>query len=281
MTILKQLANLKDVTPSEEVLIAYINQHRKEVLMMTPQSLSEASFVSVATVYRLLGKLGISSFSDLKVALAYTITNQHTSVDPNYPVDLEDNLQTSVAKMTSLYQQTLEETISLLSEEALKSSVELLLQAETIDIYAASANLHFARNFKFQLQEIGTLVNVPDEDYVQRLSAANSTKDHVAIVVSYGGRGQTTQEVVKLLTKNQTPIILVTSTQNNPLVSEAREVLFLASDENHYNKISSFSTRFSLLMLFDLLYTGYFNHNGEENRRFKLTNYQKMNQQLK
>lgn len=281
MTILKQLANLKEVTPSEEVLITYIKQHRKEVLTMTPQSLSEASFVSVATVYRLLGKLGISSFSDLKVALASTITNQHASVDPNYPVDLEDNLQTSVSKMTSLYQQTLEETMSLISEEALKNSVELLLQAKTIDVYAASSNLHFARNFKFQLQEIGTLVNVPDEDYVQRLSAANSTKEHVAIVVSYGGRGQTTQEVVKLLTKNQTPIILVTSTQNNPLVSEAREVLFLASDENHYNKISSFSTRFSLLMLFDLLYTGYFNHNGEENRRFKLTNYQKMNQQLK
>ena len=281
MTILKQLANLKEVTPSEEVLITYIKQHRKEVLTMTPQSLSEASFVSVATVYRLLGKLGISSFSDLKVALASTITNPHTSVDPNYPVDLEDNLQTSVSKMTSLYQQTLEETMSLISEEALKNSVELLLQAKTIDVYAASANLHFARNFKFQLQEIGTLVNVPDEDYVQRLSAANSTKEHVAIVVSYGGRGQTTQEVVKLLTKNQTPIILVTSTQNNPLVSEAREVLFLASDENHYNKISSFSTRFSLLMLFDLLYTGYFNHNGEENRKFKLTNYQKMNQELR
>ncbi|MFD2388722.1 MurR/RpiR family transcriptional regulator [Enterococcus rivorum] len=130
------------------------------------------------------------------------------------------------------------------------------------------------------MQEIGVLVNVPEEDYVQRLSAANSDKEHVAIVVSYGGRGQTTKEVVKILRDNEVDIVLITSMQENPLIKYAKHKLYLASAENHYNKVSSFSTRLSLLSVFDLLYSIYFNHDYEKNLQYKISNYQKMNKEL-
>ena len=153
-------------------------------------------------------------------------------------------------------------------------------QAKVLDVYSSSANLHLAKNFKFQMQEIGCLINVPDEDYVQRLSAANSDENHLAIVISYGGRGQTTIEVMKILEENKTPILLITSSQNNPFLEKAREVLYLSSNENHYNKISSFSTRFSILMVLDVLYANYFNQNSLANKEYKLANYQKMNRDL-
>ena len=282
MSILAKLANLNNLTPNEEELAVYLKKHYKEVLSMTPKDLAEASYVSVASIYRLLNKLELNGFNDLKIELASLDKgdNLTVNINPDYPfLETSDTLET-LGRMNSLYQQTMEETTHLFNEESFERSVELLLAAENIDVYTASANLHFAQNFKFQLQELGKLINVPEEDYVQRLSAANSTKKHVAIVVSYGGRGQTTKEVVKILSENQTPIILITSTQNNPLSKYAAEKLFLSSTENHYNKISSFSTRLSLLMIFDLLYTGVFNKNPKGNQQYKLENYQKMNQEL-
>lgn len=126
--------------------------------------------------------------------------------------------------MKSLYQQTLDDTFVLFDEKTMENSIALMNQAKVIDVYSSSANLHLAKNFKFQMQEIGCLINVPDEDYVQRLSAANSGENHLAIVISYGGRGQTTIEVMKILEENKTPILLITSSQNNPFLEKAREV---------------------------------------------------------
>ncbi len=280
MTFFKDILQLTDLTPNEKELVHYIKIHPKDILDMTSSELAEASFVSKATVYRLLGKLNLASFSDLKIGLASTIREELIPVDPNYPIHEADSTKMSIQKMKSLYQQTLDETANLFDEETIERSVELMLSAKVIDVYSSSANLHFAKNFKFQMQEIGCLINVPDEDYVQHLSAANSTKEHLAIVISYGGRGQTTREVMKILVENQTPILLITSSQENPFVAFATEKLYLSSNESHYNKISSFSTRLSILMVLDVLYANYFNQNSVENREYKLLNYQKMNPKL-
>lgn len=280
MTVLADLSKLTDLTPNEKELVSYIKKNPKEVLSMSSKELTESSFVSVATLYWLLGKLNLTSFSDLKVSLATNVRDDLMPVDPDYPIQETDTTHTSIQKMKSLYQQTLDDTFVLFDEKTMENSIALMNQAKVIDVYSSSANLHLAKNFKFQMQEIGCLINVPDEDYVQRLSAANSGENHLAIVISYGGRGQTTIEVMKILEENKTPILLITSSQNNPFLEKAREVLYLSSNENHYNKISSFSTRFSILMVLDILYANYFNQNSLANKEYKLANYQKMNRDL-
>lgn len=280
MTVLADLSKLTDLTPNEKELVSYIKKNPKEVLSMSSKELAEASFVSVATLYRLLSKLNLTSFSDLKVSLATNVRDDLMPVDPDYPIQETDTTHTSIQKMKSLYQQTLDDTFVLFDEKTMENSIALMNQAKVIDVYSSSANLHLAKNFKFQMQEIGCLINVPDEDYVQRLSAANSDENHLAIVISYGGRGQTTIEVMKILEENKTPILLITSFQNNPFLEKATEVLYLSSNENHYNKISSFSTRLSILMVLDVLYANYFNQNSLTNKEYKLANYQKMNRDL-
>lgn len=156
----------------------------------------------------------------------------------------------------------------------------LLQKAEIIDIYTTSANIFFAENFKFQMQEIGKTVNVPKDNYTQHLTAANSTPKHLAIIVSFEGRGANIPEIFAILKRNKCKILLITS-KNSPLLKEPVDSTFLFSSlENHYHKISSFSTRMSLMYLFDMLYLSYFNIDYEKNSTYKLANYQKMNPHL-
>ena len=283
MNILGKLSTLENLTPNEQTLVQFILENTKMVLDYSPKELSEASFVSIATVYRLLKKIDQPGFNEFKVSLASSVRLMSTNddININYPISKTQSTEELINSMENLYHNTLNETIKLADSTVVRDAVDLLLQAKQVDVYASAGNIHFAKNFQFQLQEIGHCIHVPDEDYLQRLFASNSTNEHVAIVVSYGGRGHTTNAVVDILTANQTPIILITSTQQNNLSDRADLSLYLSSTENHYNKVSSFSTRFSLLVVFDLLYAELFNRDFESNRQYKLNNYKKMNKELK
>lgn len=282
MNILTKMSELENLTNNEAVLVKYILSNPKEIIIKKPSEIATAAFVSVATIYRLINKLGLSGIGELKIELASTFRTleDEIEVNHNYPILESDTPFQIMQNLSKIYNATIDETVAFFDPEELVQVGKKLLAAKVIDVYTASANLFFAQNFKFQMQEIGVLVNVPEEDYVQRLSAANSDKEHVAIVVSYGGRGQTTKEVVKILKDNEVDIILITSLQENPLLEYATHKLYLASAENHYNKISSFSTRLSLLSVFDLLYSIYFNYDYEKNLQYKISNYQKMNKSL-
>ena len=123
MTVLADLSKLTDLTPNEKELVSYIKKNPKEVLSMSSKELAEASFVSVATLYRLLGKLNLTSFSDLKVSLATNVRDDLMPVDPDYPIQETDTTHTSIQKMKSLYQQTLDDTFVLFDEKTMENSI--------------------------------------------------------------------------------------------------------------------------------------------------------------
>lgn len=283
MTIFAKLLALESLTGNEKHLVDYILSEPEKVVHSRPSEIAEGAFVSLATLYRLVNKLGLNGVGELKIELLTGLRVQRGTeeIDYDYPIIESDSSFQIMQNLSKIYQHTVDETMNVANPEELVVIGKKMLKAETIDIYTSSANLFFAKNFKFQMQEIGVLVNVPEEAYVQELSAANSNENHLAIVVSYGGRGKMTREILKILNDNKVEIVLITSTQSNPLSSYADHKLYLASEENHYDKISSFSTRLSLLYIFDILYAVYFSQHYKENIDFKLKNYQKINQELK
>ena len=65
--------------------------------------------------------------------------------------------------------------------------------------------INFALNFQFQMKEIGIDVNVPIDEYHQRLTAASSNQEHLAIVITFGGRCILSDILPRILTKTKTP----------------------------------------------------------------------------
>ncbi|MGX6979524.1 MurR/RpiR family transcriptional regulator [Vagococcus elongatus] len=286
MTIFTKLLALENLTGNEKHLVDYIFSEPEKIVRSRPNEIAEGAFVSLATLYRLINKLGLSGVGELKIELLTGLKSQKANeeeveIDYDYPIIESDSSFQIMQNLSTIYRNTVDETMNIADPEELVVIGKKMLEAETIDVYISSSNLFFAQNFKFQMQEIGILVNVPEEAYVQELSAANSNEKHLAIVVSFGGRGKTTGEVLRILNDNKVEIILITSTQDHPLSSYGDHKLYLASEENHYDKISSFATRLSLLYIFDTLYAVYFNQCYKENIDFKLQNYKKINQELK
>lgn len=282
MRLLIKLKNLDTLTSSEEVLVQYILDFPRKVIHFSPKELAEHSYVSISTIYRLINKLKLDGLNDLKLALVNDLNEQTNEpiIDMDYPISAEDNQYALSQKLKTVYEQTVQSTLEINSIEAMAASSELLKNAAFIDIYASSANIYFAQNFQFQMQEIGKRISVPIDDYMQNLSASNSTPEHLSILVSYEGRGSSVKKIIEILQKNGSNILLITSKNSSLLKETVSGTLLLPSLENHYNKISSFSTRTSLMYIFDSLYLHHFNQDYEKNLAYKLANYQKMNPDL-
>lgn len=279
MNIFSKLDNLTDLTANEQTLVDYMKNNPERFVNMSADEISAACFVSIPTIYRLCKKLKLNGLSQLKMVVSNSIRDymkEKNGIDYNYPFSQNETQYQITVKMKELYEQTLTTLNNLIDLEQLRLIALALKKAKYIDIYTSAGNIYFAENFKFQMSEIGVVVNVPVEQYQQSLAAAASNEEHVAIVVSFEGRGMLVEQVMTLLKKNKTPIVLISSTTNKTMIHSSDYNLYLNPNENHYNKISSFSTRLSLLYLLDCIYTCYFKLDYDKNVKYKTETYMKM-----
>lgn len=276
MNLFINLKENKDLSKNERILANYILKHPEDVLKMSSKDLGKVCFVSTATVYRLCDKLGLSGFSDLKIKITsslddYRKSNENFNFD--FPVNQFQTHYEIIQKIKEDYEQTLNLTANLFSLDQLRLIASAMKKAPIIDVYTSAGNINFALNFQFQMQEIGKQVNVPIDEYQQRLIAASSDENHLAIIITFGGRGILSDILPRILHKVKTPIVLISSYDYTFKDFDPDYQLYISSYENHYKKISSFSTRLSILYILDVLYTCYFKMDYQENIEKKLAYY--------
>lgn len=276
INVFTELKTNKNFSSSERSIADYILQHPYEVLNMSTQQLSNACFTSNASIYRLCDKLNLSGFSDLKVRMSNSVeeyVKNNTDFDFDFPVKQHQTEYEIIQKLKEDYEQTVSSTAGLFDLDELKHIAYAMSKAKHIELYTSAGNIYFAQNFKFQMKEIGVEVEVPTEEYQQRLYASSSDETHLAIIISFGGRGMLVDRLVKSLRENNTPIVLICSSDAK-MKFDADYKLFISSHEDHYKKISSFSTRLSILYILDVLYTTYFELDYDKNLEKKIKYYQ-------
>lgn len=84
------------------------------------------------------------------------------------------------------------------------------------------------------------------------------------------------EKLCQLLHDDHTKLLLICSEQAEKLFPYADLRLYLSSQEDQADKISSFSTRVSLLYILDALYACYFERNYKENTKKKKGYYARM-----
>jgi len=281
INIFTNLQNNKTLSHSEQQLANYILENPNKILQMNATQLAKECFVSSATIYRLCDKLNLSGFADLKVRISSSM-NDYMKTDKefnfNFPVNQKQTHYEIIEKICEDYDQTIISTKSLFDLDQIRYAVNAMKKAKYIDIYTSAGNLYFAQNFQFQMHEIGVKVDVPMEEYHQRLSASSSDDTHLAIIITFAGRGLLPEILFKILNKRNVPIVLISSPSY--LVEDVNPIahFFISPYENHYRKISSFSTRLSILCILDVLYASYFKIDYDDNIKKKIAYYQLINE---
>ncbi len=271
MNIYESLKQI-ECSNNEKILRDFILEDPNRFLDMKTDEVAKQLHISRSTIYRLCEKLNVDGISNLKIRLFSDIDSwKESQSDFNFDFPVKDGV--SVQKIATQLQEDYAKTIlltqNLFDPASFRTAANLMNQANAIDIYTSAGNIYFAQNFAFQMKEIGKDVNVPQELYLQLLTAASSDSSHFAIVISFHGRNLQIEPVLKKLKQNGTKILLICSPEAKEIMSYADSVLYFSNYENHYKKISSFSTRLSLLYILDTLYTCYFEldyHNNVEKK---------------
>lgn len=279
MNVLSRMRLAADLTEAERSLAAVVLADPERFLAEGAKQLARRALVSQATLYRLCEKLGCAGLAELKVQVSGSLEawrREEAGVDADFPVVPGQGAAEVVASLERDLTQTLAATANVLDPVALERAAKLVCAAANIDVFATAGNAAFAQNFRFQMAEVGRAVNVPTDEYEQRLLAASADGTHVAVVVSFGGRGFLARPIARSLASRGVPVVLVASAEPTPLDGYATVKLALSPQEDHCRKVSSFGTAVSLLLVLDALFACCFEADYGGNLARKLAFYEEL-----
>ena len=266
---------------SRKAIGSFILKEKGHLHEYTVQEISDFTYTSKAALTRFAKDLGFSGWREFikKFVEEQRYEDAHyTNVDPNYPFQKDSSKKDILNVICSLQVESLLDTADLLEENGeFDRIVELIEKSHRIAIFGLNPNLSLAEIFKRKMLTIGKVVETPmlgDSG----LLASTLTKEDCAIVVSYSGNNMkhTTMKVLPDLMEKDVPIVALTSDGDNLLRKKAKYTLTISSRERLYDKISTFSTETSILFIFNILFSCYFQKEYEENLRRKIQKGEKL-----
>ena len=273
MGLLKKIELANNFSSVERILGKYVLENGEKVLNMSTKELAKATFTSPASIVRFCRKLEYEGYNDFKIALAAQLQYSRLSnddINANYPFKGTDSVYTVDSNIANLSKESIDITMKNLDLEELRLVVLMITKAKVIDIYGVSGPLRIASDFQYKMFRIGKDVRISQMINEQLFQAAQSTSEHLAILISYSGETEEVIEAAKILYRRKIPAIAITSFGENRLVKYTQRVLYLNSSEFIYSKIATFSSTLSLHLLLDIIYGCVFSKNYEDNLNYKI-----------
>lgn len=283
MLLQQRIEQLKNISPSEKLIADYLLDKKEEIKNLSTRDIARETFTSSSTVVRFAQKLNYNGFNDLKEdylnELNY-ISTHFIDIDPNYPFNSNDNIMTIAGKMSSLFIETINDSLSLIEHDSLQKATYLLKNTNRIFLYSISTSALLAEIFKQKMtrinKEVVSELLVGEYGFHSNLIKENDC----ALFISYTGQSPNVIQYAKKLKEKKIPIIVISSLGDNELKQYADIVLHLSTREKQYSKISSFTSEYSTLYVLDLLYACYFSLDYDNNLNIK-TALSKYEEQIK
>ena len=260
-----KLENYKGyASPAEKDFIQKLQKNPEKFVGKNLKEISDMTFASQATVYRLCRKLGFGGFKEFQQALIFEIAIMHESAKASMK-DILPGLSTEeiIRQVTMKNLDSLEMSRKLVNGEDIDKCIELIDNAKNINLFGVGSSLLVARDFYLKLIRVGKLCNICDDLHAQILYAKTMTPDDIAIVVSYSGLTEEMIECAKTAKENGAKVIAITRSSGSRLGKHADVVLGVAATELTVRS-GAMSSRISQLNMVDILYVTYIDKHYEE-----------------
>ena len=183
---------------------------------------------------------------------------------------------TLLQKVSEAQDQAIEATRKALSLSQLLRVQRLLLDHSYIDLYAYDTNVHLARYAGSQFFHAGKIAAVYSETDIQVLNTLIAPEGHLAILISHTGENFKLIELARLLRRNKTKTIIITSGKETTLGKMADEFLYaprpatIGEVETDKLSIPTFftATKYLLDIMFSIAFSGQYAANMSLNHRY-------------
>lgn len=252
-------------TSTEKLIAKYILEHGNEILNYSAQILGEKTNTSAAAIIRFSKKIGFKGFSDLKMNLAQSHSNEQHDLDVDIIFNENDDMISLVDKGCRLNMNTVLKTYQLINVSELENAINLLCNASTIYLFGVGGSSVIANDIEQKLIRIGKKVIYNNDLHIQMTFTQSMTKGDTALIISYSGTTAGLVDISKILVEKNIPYISITQINQN-LISKNSTVALRVPSEEKELRIGAVSSRISSFVITDLLYYGVFKKNFDKNK---------------
>ncbi|WP_088067224.1 MurR/RpiR family transcriptional regulator [Gottfriedia luciferensis] len=239
------------LSDKEKKIADYILQNPKHIIHSTITEVAEDLNVADATVFRFCKRIGFKGYQALKIALATEIM---TPIQQIHEEISEKDDEISVAnKIFKSNIRTLENTAQILDSQSFKKAVDLILNANRVEVYGVGGSSVIAMDAFHKFIRTGIKANSYADLHFQLMSASQLTKDDVAIVISHSGSNKDILRILHVLNENGAKTIGITGFPKSPLSQNVDVSLYTSSEETEYRP-EALASRIAQLSIIDALY---------------------------
>lgn len=268
---IKIKTNKKNLTKKEIIIADFIISNPKEVSKMTINEIASHLGFADSTIFQFTRKLGYKSFRDFRNDLLFEEYDPEISVHEN--IKPTDTCIEMTKKVFESSIKSLNDTICLLTDEALKKASEILLSSDSISFFGVGGSniVSFDAYHKFLRSPLK--VEYAMDYHIQLMQASLLTEKDCAVIISHTGLTKETIKIAKTAKKNKARIVAITSYPSPALKKVADVILTSVSEETGYRS-ESLSSRISQLAIIDSLFIiTMFNDENQSNKTlYKIRN---------
>lgn len=229
----------------ENRVFEYILRNPKAIENMTADELANRLYISTATVSRTAKHLGFKGFQELKYAM-----KQYTEMIKGEAGASSD--RSDFRKLSQTMESHLHQTFELLAQEPVEQIVEMMMKAETIEVFGLGGSMPICIDVARKLTFLGKKANARMDWDEQQAVSLSLTPNDLAIMISNSGETISIMEYATNLEKNQVPILAITGNKGSSLEKLASHTLHAIVDTIYYDDVD-LSSRVSLTAVFDVL----------------------------
>ena len=148
--------------PNEKRLGQYLIEQGILLENATVRTVAKEVFLAPSSVVRFVQKLGFKGFKKQYLEEIRYLSTHFQEIDSNRPFLQNDKNIVIANKVGLLYDETLQDTISLLNHDSLQEAINRIEKKESIAIVVSGAQKGIAYTFKEKMMKIGKKVDVYD-----------------------------------------------------------------------------------------------------------------------
>lgn len=228
----------------EKKVASYIMKNHRQVINMTINDLAKECGTSIATVTRFCKKCDVDGFHHLKISLAKEIVDSDNEIVASKSIS-EDSFEQSLNNILANKVRELEQTVSLIDTNDLKSILEVIKNARIVQFVAVGNTIPVAIDGVYRFNEIGIKAVSSTIWETQLTFSMSLDKDDVMIAISNSGESKKVFTMVEEAKSRGVKTIGITNDPNSNIANivdyhiqtVTREKLFL--DEFYFSRISA------------------------------------------
>ena len=260
VNILGRIDSILSSLPKAEKKIATVILNNPEsVLNMTATVLGKESNSSAATVIRFCKRIGIPSFTQLKILLSSEVSKPNSLGYSDITED--ESAEDILDKILGNTVQSLQDTISILNTESLTLAIEAIEKASILYVFGVGASFLVAENIAQKFNRIGKTSICYSDPHNFIPALVGNQKNACFIGISNSGE---TKEVIRLLdvaAESNLTTISMTRFGTNSLSSNATVSLqTVRANEEKLRSAATYSLHAQFLVV-DVLFFMYASKN--------------------